>query len=617
MAKKRKNKGCYIRKNKAWNKGIKMNQNYEEIPSVSSQQCLSRPRREAYNGAKLPGIVMPSKLRPLKEEKVEILQNTDVSNENIIVNLEKLAEFSKVNAHHSWHDDRACSVFTPEIKISKRTGLCISLVSFCSRCSASSREMPLYECGGRRGTRGPIPGNLNQGLLLPIIKTKAGASDISFFLASLNIKQPNTSLMYKNVNKLCDQVEEINKVSLVQNQEFVREVNQVRGEATDISAESDTSYNNRPQAGFEAGTQSFTPLVEQQTNRKLVIEMNVTNKLCSRRNCEHNTVDCKKNYNMEDSIASSESAATERNLRAIADSQILKVARITCDGSNQIPNVLNNVSRDLNYTIRQHVCSIHYLRTFQKNIKKLSITTIMPGVDKTIFVQKLSSSLRMRIYSELSRLSRRNLDENTFVEKARSSILNVLPCFSNKHKECRKISLICNAHLDRYNLKYLPYNRHLNLNAIDYNKIKCLTSSTFSEENLKRLYGFRNTNKAEALHHKVYTVAPKSTVWSRNFSGLCHSSVHSSTHKIGKSTLLIAKAIGIKYAANDPFSLYMNKADKLFEYRKKYQMTLKYKMKRYLSRKRRCNRKLIQNSMYRNQNHSSVVDHAYGNNPGK
>ena len=619
MAKRRKNKGRFLSNHQAWHKGRKIGQNDENKTSVSSQQRLSRPRREVYEAAKHPGIVMPSKLRPLNERKEDIMQDIDVSNsENIIVNLEKLAEFGKVNALHQWHNDRACSEFNPATTITKRTGLCITLISYCTTCSASSSEMPMFGSGGRWGRRGPIPGDLNQGLLLPIIKTKAGPADISFFLASLNIRQPNMSSMYKNVNKLCDKVEVINKSSLIQNQKFVLEVNKVRGEGNSISTESDTSYNNRPQAGFEAGTQSFTPLVEQQFNRKLVVEMSVINKLCSRRNCHHDTVECKRNYAMENSIASSESTSTEKNLKSIANTNILKVTSITCDGSNQIPGLLRNVSSELGCSIRQYVCAVHYLRTFKKNIKKIPITSaVLPGVDKSVFIQKLSSSLRMRVYAELSRLNRRSLSEGIFVEKARASILNVLPCFSNRHQECRKKSLLCNAHLVRYNTKYLPYNRHLSLNSIDYDKIMGIISSTFSEENLKKLACFHNTNKAESLHHKIYTVAPKNTVWSRNFSGLCHSSVHSSTHNTGKSTVLIAKAIGIKYATNSPFSSFMNRTDKVFEYRKKYQMTLKYKMRRYLSRKIRCNRKLLQNSVYRNQNHSSALDHMYGNNPSK
>ena len=623
MAKGRKNKGRFLDKNRAtaWIKGTKRYQTWGKqatTAAISEQSSrISRPILDVYEAAKRPGVVMPSKLRPVSEKKEDEQDNSTVSSENVIVNLEKLTDFVKVSAHHGWHDDRKCNEFLPNIKITRRTGLCITVVSFCNKCYASSKEMAMYNNGGKWGKRGPTPGNLNQGLLLPVIKTKAGAADISFFLASLNIKQPSISGIYRNINKLCDQVEIINKESLLQNQNFVRQVNEVRGEDNCIYAESDTSYNNRPQTGFEAGTQSFTPLIEQQTNKKLVIAMDVINKLCPRRNCQHNTDECKQNYKMEDSISSSESHSTEKNLKAIANSNILKVSSLTCDGSNQIPGVLDKLSKELNYKIRQYTCAIHYLRTFQKNIKKIPVTSNVPGVDKSIFTQKLSSSFRLRIHSELSRLNRKNPGESTFIEKARSSIMNILPCFSNKHQHCRKKSLICKAHLARYQPKFLPYNMHLNLNVVDYEKINELISSTFSNKNLEKISRFLNTNRSESLHHKIYSVATKSTIWSRNFSGLCHSSVHSSTHSVGKSTAIIAKAIGLKYATNGPFSLSMAKADRLFAYRKKYQMTLKYKMKRYLSRKIRCNRKLIQNSIYRNQNHSSAVDHMYGTNPRK
>ena len=124
---------------------------------------------------------MPSKLRPVSEKKEDEQDNSTVSSENVIVNLEKLTDFVKVSAHHGWHDDRKCNEFLPNIKITRRTGLCITVVSFCDKCYASSKEMAMFNNGGRWGKRGPTPGNLNQGLLLPVIKTKAGAADISFF----------------------------------------------------------------------------------------------------------------------------------------------------------------------------------------------------------------------------------------------------------------------------------------------------------------------------------------------------------------------------------------------------------------------------------------------------
>lgn len=80
-----------------------------------------------------------------------------------------------------------------------------------------------------------------------------------------------------------------------------------------MDLETDTSYNNRPQAGFEAATQSFSPMVEASTPRKLVVSLQTANKLCCKRKCENHN-NCKNNYYTEDSISSSEAKLLRKNL---------------------------------------------------------------------------------------------------------------------------------------------------------------------------------------------------------------------------------------------------------------------------------------------------------------
>jgi hypothetical protein len=76
-------------------------------------------------------------------------------------------------------------------------------------------------------------------------------------------------------------------------------VNQLLGRGDEVDVERDTSYNNRLQAGFEAATQSFCPVVENNTSRKLVLALQTANKLCCKRNCQYHE-NCNKNFNEED-----------------------------------------------------------------------------------------------------------------------------------------------------------------------------------------------------------------------------------------------------------------------------------------------------------------------------
>ncbi|XP_052067258.1 uncharacterized protein LOC127706643 [Mytilus californianus] len=94
-----------------------------------------------------------------------------------------------------------------------------------------------------------------------------------FFLSCLNIQPPSLTLIQRKVSKICDKMLSLNEKSMVENQLFVKNVDDMLGHDQFIDVETDTSYNNRPQAGGEAGTQSFTPLVELNTTKKLTIAL--------------------------------------------------------------------------------------------------------------------------------------------------------------------------------------------------------------------------------------------------------------------------------------------------------------------------------------------------------
>ena len=443
------------RGNQPWNLGLKA-----QTPLVGESSCTSndsgtvskttperlvRPERDIYDAAKLPGIITPSKLRPHHSKLSSVSadsQNLDSaidssSTENVIVGLGKLTELVQMATFHSdWHSFK-CDNFLPVVEVQKRMGLCISLVCKCAKCNCESAVLNMFEKGSRVGKRGPCPGSLNQTLTLPVAKTKAGANDLTFFLASLNIKAPRLSGMYRNINNVCDKIVDINRKSLIENQTFVAKVNQLRGESNCISAEQDSSFNNRIAAGYEAGTQSFTPLVEQQTNRKLVVEMSTANKLCLKRNCKHDTVDCKKNYKTEDSISSTETKSGIINLQSLHSGKILKVSNLTCDAGTQVPGMIKKAAKILRQHIRQFTCFIHHIRTFTKHIKNIKITSEVQG-GKDTYMQKLSSSFRQRVYQEITRFHKRNLPEDVFISKSIAAVLNVLPCLEMNTKTARR-----------------------------------------------------------------------------------------------------------------------------------------------------------------------------------
>ncbi|CAG2186775.1 CD221 [Mytilus edulis] len=222
-------------------------------------------------------------------------------------------------------------------------GLCISLQANCEKCNFDTRACKVYtEC--EKKSRGPAAGYLHEAMTLAILKTKMGGTDLQMALACLNIKVPSLQLISTNVNKQCDKMIELNEAAMVKNQQFVQEFNQCIGKDNEVDVETDTAYNNRNQVGYEAGTQSFCPLIEKNTGLNLLMTMSTANKLCNKKNeCCH--TECKKTYSSEETISSSEGKLAEKNLQKMNDLKILKVKSVTSDASAQLSKVVREFGK--------------------------------------------------------------------------------------------------------------------------------------------------------------------------------------------------------------------------------------------------------------------------------
>ena len=497
-------------------------------------------------------------LRPIKahdsDSRLDNICQPSI-NENIIINFSKLNELLVDFTKH------ICDNPIPYIVLSKRSGLCLTFECVCRNCSFSTFKKMFDECTS--GRRGPPSGSLNESILLATLKTKAGPDDLLFFLACMNVQGPNASSVYKRFSRISDQVVSVNHDSMLENQKYVQRFTAVRGEdINNVSVETDTSFNNRIQSGYEAGTQSFTPVIEQTTGKCLPIAVSICNKLCNKRKCNHNNEKCKKNYNSEESIASSEAKSLVTNMQSIQSDNILTVQSVTCDGSTQMDKAIRDFSKSSGTPVRRYICFVHRMRTLQKNIKNMIIKTptIRANCRKN-FTQKLSTYLRGRVRLELVRI-RKLFSTTQFVEKAKSVISNIVDCISGNHAGCRLNSFVCTAHLPTYSTKSLTYGKHLSLIPADIVKLNNILNNTLSPSVLLKLSRLYNTNKSESMHRRIFTYAPKCTVWTRNIEGLCNSAVHSCTHGTGRSTLIIAKSRGLPFTDTDPFFRYMLRKDK-------------------------------------------------------
>lgn len=615
MAKKKKTRNTtFLKGHLPWNKDQQPISSVPCTESTSVNIPVCRPEKAIYDASILkyegPPNTLPGKLRPKHERKED--EPLDNSSENIIVNFCKLKEFIKSSISHNCRRQDSFNV-----AIAKRKGLCVCLQASCTNCGFDTGVHKLYtECTSNK--RGPAAGCLNEGLSMATVKSKMGGTDVQMLMACLDIRAPSLTIINNKINKQCEKMIELNEKSMVENQKFAGQVATFIGEGNNIDVETDTCFNNRNQTGYEAGTQSFCPVIEKTTGLNLPIAMATASKLCSKINmCTHENNKCSLTYNPDESISSSESKLTTKNLQKIHDLKIVSIKSLTSDASSQISKVVREVGKKNEIVIKYFQCFVHRLRTIQKKVKSIQFLKLPAGYDQDIFRQKLATCIRSRVRLELVRIKKKYPAEGAFVTRALMAMKNIVTCFSGSHTYCAERSLACNAHLESFSTQYLPYGSYLSLVTEDRRKLESVMNKSLTTEILNKIANLYTTNQCESLHHRVFTYAPKSVLFSRNFNGLCHSACHSSTFGTGKSSVLLAKSLGLNFSKCAPFFRYMTRKDILALYHSQRKKTPKYKIQRYLAKCRKSNRKIRQGSLYSNACNELVQIHNYAINVNK
>ena len=141
---------------------------------------------------------------------------------------------------------------------------------------------------------------------------------------------------------------------------------------------------------------------------------------------------------------------------------------------------VHDYEEESNIPTRHYKCFIHKLRSFQKNLRGIKLTSSLIGCNKDIFMRKLSSNIRSRLRVELIRIKKTTTTEDSFLYRASNAVQNIISCFAkNDQRNCRIYSLVCNAHLQTYSTKHLPYGKHLELNMNDIVKLNGNNRETF------------------------------------------------------------------------------------------------------------------------------------------
>jgi hypothetical protein len=140
-----------------------------------------------------------------------------------------------------------CVKASPSVKVVKRLGLCITVEVFCRNCSFISDEVDLFTT--IPSFRGPDAGSLNVCLLIPVVQSKVGISDVVQVVSCLNIKSHDRRGLQSRFIRLSDKMVDVNKQRMIDNQTYVKHILQLAEEENPVDVETDSSYSNRPQPG--------------------------------------------------------------------------------------------------------------------------------------------------------------------------------------------------------------------------------------------------------------------------------------------------------------------------------------------------------------------------------
>ncbi len=552
-------------------------------------------------------LVLPFKLRPRQTVPQSEKQSANISdNENIIVNISQLGNIFKCIGNHS------CDQPSLDYNITDRKGLCVDIKVLCHNCDFCSDEIPLYTSIPKK--HGKPLGVLNISLLLPVLCSKLGISDLQLLLACLNIQAPDKRGMQRKLNTVADQVEDMGRRQLVKNQEYVRHISNLAGCSGETDVEFDVAYTSRPQAGCDTATQVFAPVIEKTTSKHLPVDLHIGNKLCSKPNCNHLDRSCKKNYCDETSINQAEAIFVKKSLENIKNQNILKVKSVTTDGSASLAKAMREHNAKVQEKVQHFKCFIHNMRNLHKHLRSACIKQ-PKGMDRLWYCKKLATAIRNRVRLELTRLRKLLRGDELYLDRAREAVTNVLDCFSGSHDSCKHKSVVCTAHLKGHSTRYLPYGKNVVLSAADKQKLQKVLDKYCGVQQLRDTVQLHNTNRCENMYRRLFSYAPKSMVWKRSFTALCYSATLGASVGRGLSLLQLAERCGINIEASDPMYRYAMFTQNIARYHSDRKQKHEYKTSRYLSHRKRANRAVLSQSLYKAPS-KVTKEHDYGINLG-
>ena len=515
--------------------------------SSGGNRKFSRLSRQLYSfGLHSPDETMPSILRPAGNQKEESYhdQIPRYVEGNRVVHMPTLMDnFGNVYSEHL-HASPKCR--QPKFALPSEEevvqGLGCYFVIECSVCAFRSVQYRFFNVlSDPEGTRGRPRAEINVLSGAFLVNSDISSNSFIKLFASLNIPPPSERSLITNSNYACHPIATAGQNQLHCNRVALQKI-LAHQENSGATLAMDVAYNNPPKGRCmsQPATQATAPVIEYNTERQMVVDMQTFTQVCATGNvvCNHNCGYV--NYPQGQSMSDVERRATEA-IPAVMGKDNIAIAHVLSDGSTQIKSAL------VEHHIEKLECNLHVSRgqerLFFKKAWSPEFLYDAPKNQHSDFKKKISTAIRRRCTLELHRYRQRYpVNDRKFfhrVEKARKTIV---PCLTGDHSNCGKNSIVCKAKR-RFRIPGLP---PLVVNDTDRNNLQEVVDYKLHPHMVIKQRKLYTTNRVEAFHHRTFKTCPKNKLMKRSFQARCMAAVLADSLGVDKSIARVAGVLGCR-----------------------------------------------------------------------
>lgn len=517
---------------------------------------------------------------------------------NRIVNIGKMRDmWNDCVRQHATHTPSCKGNLDFDFKTQECRGLGWRIGLKCTKCTYVSNVYSLYEGRREPGRKGRDTVQMNSAVQVGLTQTRIGNAAMRLTLMSANIPAPSERGMQKSSNKVCDQIEELNKADMSELRKRIKDINTHRGNPPNkVDVMVDATYNNPIYSGagktpFQPATQVMFSTIEHNTKDQYVLDLITKNKLCNVwPPCEsEHTSHCKGNLPLASSIGNEQAYCNESLDNLKRDG--LEVDKLVTDSdTGAFKAAEKRYKRGESSTKPTHnLDPIHLTRNFRKNISKCAkLEEIMPGSTKKerqTIKKRFTNDLAARCQAELHHLYDRHCGSLIPLKRAAQGVREaIVKCYQGEHSVCRTKSLVCAGKKINNWLTdntYLPSDFKVSGEEATVSKILMeKVNARLSDPVLEMTMWNLSTQKVESVNRRLKRSLPSSVNFTRNFSGRAHRAVYSVNHGPGTAIKELCSGVGSPISAGSSVSKDLDKVQKRYLYNKAHNQSSRCKIQK-------------------------------------